>query len=189
MRQWTRSVLVQIMACRPFGAKPLSNQMLCFVNWTLRYKFQWNLNLNTNFLIHENASENIICEMAAILSRVGRGRVNYVAEHIKAWGEWPVFCNEISKSIIDIKLTAFLSPESNLLWYSAFGLGNNLAMIRRQHSLWWHTWTTYWCVTSSWCPAQHKLFSIAIDSTTEKYLFPGLSFIWLSRTNSPTCIE
>ena len=28
MRQWIGSALVQIMACRPFGAKPLSKQML-----------------------------------------------------------------------------------------------------------------------------------------------------------------
>ena len=32
-------------------------------------KFQWNLNQNTNSFIHENALENVICEMMAILSR------------------------------------------------------------------------------------------------------------------------
>ena len=40
------------------------------VNLTLRNKLQWNLNQNTKLFIHENASENIVCEMAAILSRV-----------------------------------------------------------------------------------------------------------------------
>ena len=32
-------------------------------------KFQWNFNQNTKFLIHENTSESIVCEMAAILAR------------------------------------------------------------------------------------------------------------------------
>ena len=42
----TREILVvQIMACRLFGAKPLS-------------KLQWNFNQNTKFFIDENASEN-----------------------------------------------------------------------------------------------------------------------------------
>ena len=32
-------------------------------------KFQWNFNQSTKLFIHENASDNIVCEMAAILSR------------------------------------------------------------------------------------------------------------------------
>ena len=42
------------------------------VKWTLGNKPQWNFNHNTKLFIQENASENIVCEMAAILSR-GRG--------------------------------------------------------------------------------------------------------------------
>ena len=30
MRQWTRSALVQVMACRLFGAKPLPEPMLAY---------------------------------------------------------------------------------------------------------------------------------------------------------------
>ena len=37
-------------------------------NWTLRNKLQWNFNQNAKLFIHENASENIVCETAAILS-------------------------------------------------------------------------------------------------------------------------
>ena len=44
------------------------NQCCVIVNWTLRNKLQWNFNQNTKLLIYENASENIVCEMAAILS-------------------------------------------------------------------------------------------------------------------------
>ena len=36
-------------------------------------KLQWNFNQNTKLFIHGNASENIVCKMAAILSRGGGG--------------------------------------------------------------------------------------------------------------------
>ena len=45
------------------------NQCWRIVNWTLGDKRQWNFNQNTKFFIHENAFENIVCEMVAILSR------------------------------------------------------------------------------------------------------------------------
>ena len=32
-------------------------------------KFQWNFNQNSSILIQENALENVVCEMASILSR------------------------------------------------------------------------------------------------------------------------
>ena len=57
MRQWIGSAFFQIMACCLFSAKPLSKPM------------QGYCNQNTELFIHENASENIICEMRAILSR------------------------------------------------------------------------------------------------------------------------
>ena len=50
-------------------------QCWVIVNWTLRNKLQWNFNQNTKHFVHENASKNIVCEMAAILYR-GRW-VNY----------------------------------------------------------------------------------------------------------------
>ena len=65
MRWWIGSTLVQIIACHLFGAKPLSKPMLGIVNWTLGNKLQWNSNQNTKLFIHENAFENIVCEMAA----------------------------------------------------------------------------------------------------------------------------
>ena len=60
------------------AAYSVLNQCWVVVNWTLRNKFQWNLNQNTKLLIHKNASENIVCEMAAILSR-GRWVKSYIA--------------------------------------------------------------------------------------------------------------
>ena len=57
------------MACRLSAPSHYLNQCWVIVNWTLRNKFQWNSNHNTKLFIHRNASENIICEMAAILPR------------------------------------------------------------------------------------------------------------------------
>ena len=45
------------------------NQCWVIVNWTIRNKIQWNFNQNIKYVIHENVSENIICEMGPILSR------------------------------------------------------------------------------------------------------------------------
>ena len=69
MRQGIRWPLVQIMVCRLYGTKPLSKPTMGIVNWTLRNKLQWNFNQNTKHFIHENAFENIVCEMAATFSR------------------------------------------------------------------------------------------------------------------------
>ena len=68
------AALVQIMACRRPGDKPLSEPMMVslpmhicvtrpqWVNQTPRNKFQWNLNLNFLIFIQENAFENVICQ-------------------------------------------------------------------------------------------------------------------------------
>ena len=37
--------------------------------YIIRNKLQWNCNRNSNIFIQDNAFENIVCEMAAILSR------------------------------------------------------------------------------------------------------------------------
>ena len=72
MRQWMGSALVQIMACRLFGAKPLPiylNQWWLILNWALRNKFQWKSNQNTQLFIQKSVFKNAVCEMVAILSR------------------------------------------------------------------------------------------------------------------------
>ena len=38
-------------------------------DWTLGNKLQGNVNRNSNIFIYENAHENVVCEMASILSR------------------------------------------------------------------------------------------------------------------------
>ena len=69
MRQGTGPALVQVMAYRLFGAKPLPETMLTFVNRTIRNKIQWNSNQNLKLFIPKNAFANIVCEMEGILSR------------------------------------------------------------------------------------------------------------------------
>ena len=44
------------------------NQHWVIAHWTPRNKLQWNCYQNTKLFIHENAFENIVCEMTAILS-------------------------------------------------------------------------------------------------------------------------
>ena len=58
------------MACRLVGAKPLSKPMLTYCQsdpWEYtsgRYESK-----HKTFYIHENEFENVVCEIAAILSR------------------------------------------------------------------------------------------------------------------------
>ena len=56
------------MACHLAGAKPLSNQYWNIVNSNLRNKLPWNLERNSFIFIQENAFENVVWKMAAILS-------------------------------------------------------------------------------------------------------------------------
>ena len=57
------------MACRLIGAKPLSEPMMVIFYWNIGNKFQWNFNLNSNIFIQENAFDNVVWKMVAILSR------------------------------------------------------------------------------------------------------------------------
>ena len=61
---WFKSWLVAYSAPNHY-----LNQFWIIVNLTFRNKLQWKCNQNTKLFIHENASENIVCETAAILSR------------------------------------------------------------------------------------------------------------------------
>ena len=67
MYQWTRSALVQLVAFTCSAPSHYLTQW-CLIVGILRKKFQWNSDQSTKLLIHKNASENIICEMAVILS-------------------------------------------------------------------------------------------------------------------------
>ena len=54
------------MACRLFGAKPLFKLMLGYYQVD---PYKLHRHFYSKICIHENASENTVCEMAVILSR------------------------------------------------------------------------------------------------------------------------
>ena len=60
--------LVQIMACRLFGAKPISKPILGYCQLATWDENSGKFQSKYNFFIPDNAYENIICEMVSILS-------------------------------------------------------------------------------------------------------------------------
>ena len=91
MRQWTGSALVQIMACCLFSSQ---------VNWTLRKKLTWNSNQNRKVF----NQENVICIMAAILSR-GRwvkkiyfDNKSCVIWYLMYWAMYQIQCDDHSNT-------------------------------------------------------------------------------------------
>ena len=57
------------MACRLFGAKPLSKPLLGYCQLQHKEQISVKFNQNSKLFFHENASENIVGKMATILSR------------------------------------------------------------------------------------------------------------------------
>ena len=51
-------------------------QYWLIVSWTLRNKLQWNSNQNTKPFVHENAFEDVICEMGVVCPRGDKLTVN-----------------------------------------------------------------------------------------------------------------
>ena len=64
--------LVQVMACCLTAPSHNLNQSwcICIVNLALRKIFQWDFIQNSNIFIQENAFQNVVCNMAAILFRL-----------------------------------------------------------------------------------------------------------------------
>ena len=70
MRQLNIPTLIQLMVCRLFGAKPLSQPMLLYCHLDPKKHISGKFySINSKGLIQENALENVVCKMAAILSR------------------------------------------------------------------------------------------------------------------------
>ena len=67
MPQWIGSALVQVMACRLFGAKPLLEPTLIYGKldpWD-----QTSVKFELKLFNNENVFKNVVCEMATIMSR------------------------------------------------------------------------------------------------------------------------
>ena len=60
--------LIQVMACRKFGMKPLTEIMLrwLFITGAFRNKLQMNTNQNTGDFIQENAYHDVIYKLSTI---------------------------------------------------------------------------------------------------------------------------
>ena len=72
------------MACRLAGAKWSSEPMLEYiVNWTLDNKFQLNLSQILYIIIQENAFENVVSKIAAILSRSQCVNLIWLTEYLE----------------------------------------------------------------------------------------------------------
>ena len=56
------------MVCRLFGAKPLSEPMMTYCQLDHKEHISIKYHLNSKVFIQENSFENILCEMATILS-------------------------------------------------------------------------------------------------------------------------
>ena len=69
MRQWIGSTLIQIIACCLFGTKPLSKPMLGYCQLDSSEQTSVNFQSRYKLFIHENETENSVCEMAANLFR------------------------------------------------------------------------------------------------------------------------
>ena len=68
-RQYCRPSLLQIIACRLFGAKPLSEPMLPYSQLDTKEHISVKCYSRLKNIILGNAFENVVCKMVAILSR------------------------------------------------------------------------------------------------------------------------
>ena len=129
MCQWIGSALVQIMACRLFGAKPLYKPTLGYCQLDPWGQTSVNFNQNIQFSIHEIVSEHIACEMAAILSR---------------W-RW------VNGAFTCFKFNQSMTPEKDI-WHQLLNVNKHLSIIFVSLQLWTivynvsHSFAIFWNV-------------------------------------------
>ena len=69
MCQWIGSALVQAMTCRLFGTRALPEPMLTYCKLDPQEQTPVEFESKNKIFIHENAFEDVVCEIAATLSR------------------------------------------------------------------------------------------------------------------------
>ena len=121
-RQRTGSTLVQVMACRLFGAKPLPEPMLTHCQLDPEEQTSVEFKSKYKAFHYENAFKNVVCEVATILSR--RRWVNSC-------------CDEFI--IGNIKIQAHFSMIGWHKWLkSVYVKDENLFILHSQyHGCWW----------------------------------------------------
>ena len=154
MHQWIWSDLIQIMACHLISTKALSKPMLDWlfiVNWTLWNKLQWNFLPNEKIFIHKNASENIVCIIAAILSRW---------RWIHDWWVW-------------YPLWYYPQMNANVPYWWKVNIGQALAWYCQETS-----WCLSQCLPRSmlpngcWCPVFSSMESTVKDNICTVWFLP-----------------
>ena len=121
------------------------NQCLVIVDWTLRDKLQWNSNQKTKLFIHQNASENIVCQKAAILSR-GRLVKNEGWDSVKSHVTSMVNTNGSRLLILIFGEDGSHVYRNSILDYSAY---------QRDAEIYFLNWWRWHCAVC-YCGYQHR---------------------------------
>ena len=111
------------------------NQCWNIVNRTLGNELQWNFNRNWNISIEENTFENVVCEMASILSRPQRVK-HSTATIMSPWllGAWCQGINTDGTEMLQIFF--FLVILSYIYWWSIVG-SMAIAILKKGLKLQW----------------------------------------------------
>ena len=119
------------MACLLFGAMPSSKPILSYCQLDPYEQTSMNFNQNATFFINENAYENIVCEMAAILSRGETSQHTYQAilqptmtrsvssvnyAHGLPYPSWLRHWQWISDTIVPVPVKQPIKHEKALQW-------------------------------------------------------------------------
>ena len=105
---YSKPSLVQIMAWRFLGAKPLSDPMLTYCELDPLEYISVKFNHNLNIFIQENAFENVVRKLAAILPRHQYVKMVLVLGHIFSWKRGVTYTSD--------NLLIFLQMYSTLHW-------------------------------------------------------------------------
>ena len=129
------------MACHLFAPSHYLRQCWVIVNCILRTKVQWNFNQNTKLFSHENASENIVCKMATILSR---GR----------WVSMVAYSDTrpSADTALTTKWTTSFRSFSSIKWFWIISADQKafLKWLPKTHNILWHSECSYCHVNSLW---------------------------------------
>ena len=123
--QWIWSAMVQIMAWRRIGYEPLAEPMLEYCQLDSCEQTSVKLESKYNFFIHEKRSENIVCEMAAILSRGDDLLFNISIDSYIPMVNIVFHWNQNKKTAV-LQMTFFIQIS---MFVSYLSFGNTLAVI------------------------------------------------------------
>ena len=107
------------------------------VNLTLRNKLQWNVNRSLYIFIQQNAFENVVWKMAAILCRPQCVNTNSkVIDYIVSWCENYVICYQnIQGQFVQTKQFQNVSKCLSILSHMIF-TGDDVSTICKQYRRW-----------------------------------------------------